>query len=388
MKLLDIIFESVLDLKEVRKLTKDEFIDRAKKVHGDKYDYSKVNYVNGDTPVEIICHRKDKDGDEHGPWKTSPNNHIRAVGGKVCSKCNAEDKRLQINPLMVDNFIDKARKVHGNKYDYSKVNYVNVYEPVTIICHKKDENDVEHGSFSQTPKSHYGGGGCPKCGVEKKRQQYSLTTDEFIDRAKKVHGDKYDYSETKYVNALTPVLVICHEKNKDGDEHGPFLQLPRIHTRGSGCPICASSKGESVIKELLDKQGIKYIQEYQNRYCTSFKNKTNKCTLLEFDFYLSDMNVLIEFDGIYHFKKHHSNTNDDFMSSVLNDREKNNFTKLKGVKLIRISYLDNDNIVDELINGLKSKEQLYLSTNYPRGKGWDDDSFQPTTKFIKKYTKG
>jgi very-short-patch-repair endonuclease len=311
MKLLDAVFEAVVDISEITKMTRDEFIERAKKVHGDKYNYTKVNYINTETPVEIICNKKDKDGNEHGPWRTLPTKHMKSVGGSICPKCNAE--RL--------------------------------------------------------------------------RELYSSTTDEFIERARKVHGDKYEYGETKYVNAHTPVLIICNEKNKNGNEHGPFLQLPTIHARGSGCPICVVSKGEKEIKELLDKQGIKYIQEYQNKYCTSFKNRTKKCTLLEFDFYLSEMNVLIEFDGVYHFKKYHSNTNDDFMSSVLNDREKNSFTKLKGIKLIRISYLDKDNVVDEVINGLKSKEQLYLSKSYGEHKtGWMDDNFQPTTKFIKKYT--
>jgi very-short-patch-repair endonuclease len=386
MKLLDAVFEAVVDISEITKMTRDEFIERAKKVHGDKYNYTKVNYINTETPVEIICNKKDKDGNEHGPWRTLPTKHMKSVGGSICPKCNAERLR-ELYSSTTDEFIERAKKVHGDKYDYSKVNYVNAHEPVSIICDKKDENDDEHGPFTKTPKNHLSGSGCPKCSAEKKRQQYALTTDEFIERARKVHGDKYEYGETKYVNAHTPVLIICNEKNKNGNEHGPFLQLPTIHARGSGCPICVVSKGEKEIKELLDKQGIKYIQEYQNKYCTSFKNRTKKCTLLEFDFYLSEMNVLIEFDGVYHFKKYHSNTNDDFMSSVLNDREKNSFTKLKGIKLIRISYLDKDNVVDEVINGLKSKEQLYLSKSYGEHKtGWMDDNFQPTTKFIKKYT--
>ena len=98
------------------------------------------------------------------------------------------------------------------------------------------------------------------------------------------------------------------------------------------------------------------------------------------------MKIIIEYDGAYHFQKHHSNTDESFMFDVLNDREKNNFTKLKGIKLIRISYLDVKNIEKELINGFKSENQLYLSTNYETDKGWSDDNLQPTDEWIKKYT--
>lgn len=98
-----------------------------------------------------------------------------------------------------ENFIEKANKVHNHRYDYSKVNYINNREKVCIIC-------PEHGEFWQGPYKHLTGQGCPKCGGTQKSN-----IDEFILKAKKVHGNKYDYSKVEYVNNKTKVCIICPE---------------------------------------------------------------------------------------------------------------------------------------------------------------------------------
>jgi very-short-patch-repair endonuclease len=358
--------------------SKEDFISKAKKIHGDKYNYDDVNYVNSATPVQINCPK-------HGPFMQSPNNHM---SGKGCKECGTESNRKRFSSNK-NEFVKKSKEIHGDKYDYSQVDYVNSQTPVKIICHKKDKNGVEHGVFKQIPNSHVIGYGCKKCGIEKIQNERSDSVEEFIEKAKKVHGEgKYDYNEVNYTNAQNPVIIICHKKDKDGNEHGPFLQSPNNHISGKrGCPKCKTTTGENIIRGLLDNNKINFIEQYQDKFCTSFKNTSHnrKCIPLKFDFYLTDMKVLIEFDGKYHFEKHPSATNDSLMSNVLNDREKNNYTKLKGIKLIRIGYMDVKNIEEEIIKGLKSEEQLYLSTNYPRGKGWDDENFNPTTKFVKKY---
>lgn len=123
-------------------------------------------------------------------------------------------------------FIEKARKVHGNIYDYSEVRYTTIDEKVEIICPK-------HGSFLQTPRIHlYKKGGCNDCAVERSKRVNTKTTEQFITDAIKQHGTKYDYSRVKYVNATTPVEIIC-------PKHGSFLQVPSSHTRGYGCKKCA-----------------------------------------------------------------------------------------------------------------------------------------------------
>ena len=174
-----------------------------------------------------------------------------------------------------EEFIKKAKKVHGNKYDYSKVNYVGNKIEVTIIC-------PEHGEFEQTPKGHLRGQGCPKCngGVVQ-------TTEEFIKKAKEIHGDKYDYSKVNYINMRTKVVIIC-------PEHGEFEQRPRRHLIGDGCPKCCSSTLENYIRSILDKYNIKYIEQKTWDWLV-FNNSQ------WVDFYLPECNCCIECQGIQHF---------------------------------------------------------------------------------------
>ena len=122
------------------KLTTEEFITRARKIHSDKYDYSKVVYINYKTPVIIIC-------PEHGEFLQTPNKHLSGHG---CPKCAGRNWNTE-------DFIKKAREIHGDKYDYSKVKFAKMIEKVCIVC-------PEHGEFWQSPQVHlYMKCGCPKC---------------------------------------------------------------------------------------------------------------------------------------------------------------------------------------------------------------------------------
>ena len=123
-----------------------------------------------------------------------------------------------------ERFIQRANAIHNNKYDYSKVNYKDCNTKVCIIC-------PEHGEFWQTPKQHLKGYGCKKCASALSSSKRSSTKEDFIERAKLVHGDKYDYSKVEYVNNSTPVCIIC-------PTHGEFYQSPKSHLNGSGCPKC------------------------------------------------------------------------------------------------------------------------------------------------------
>ena len=187
-----------------KKLTKEEFIKKSKEKHGDKYDYSKVEYVNSATKVCIIC-------PEHSEFWQIPRDHTRGIG---CSKCGGSCV------LTKEEFIEKARKKHGDKYDYSKVDYVNSRTKVCINCR-------EHGEFWQIPRDHLSGYGCSKCSG-----RYVPTTKEWIASARKVHGDKYDYSKVEYVNSQTKVCINCRE-------HGEFWQTPNNHLSGYGCSKCS-----------------------------------------------------------------------------------------------------------------------------------------------------
>lgn len=140
----------------VKKKTTQQFINEAKIKHGNKYDYSKVDYINDSTEVLIICK-------EHGPFKQKPSNHLQGQGCIYCYRKRQSKERK----LSKDQFEKKAQKIHDNKYDYSLVEYQTSHTPVTIIC-------PVHGSFEQKPNDHLSGGhGCPFCFSEK-RSFYSL----------------------------------------------------------------------------------------------------------------------------------------------------------------------------------------------------------------------
>ena len=140
--------------------------------------------------------------------------------------------------FIMDNikFIKKAKEIHGDKYDYSKVEYKNSNTKVCIIC-------PEHGEFWQLPYHHLHGCGCSKC----RSKKMTLTTEEFIERAKEIHGDKYDYSKTEYVDNKTKICIIC-------PIHGEFWQIPLNHLQNKGCPYCGKTK-KYTTKEFIESAG-------------------------------------------------------------------------------------------------------------------------------------
>ena len=195
---------------------KKRFIDKAIKKHGNKYDYSKVEYTDSLTKVCIIC-------PEHGEFWQTPQAHVRGNG---CPKC-ANIKRGDAFRSNIDEFITRANEVHHGKYIYDRTSYVNSMTKVPILC-------LEHGTFWMTPMAHLNGQGCPKCAGNVR-----MTKEKFIEKARKVHGDRYDYSRVEYLNNATPVIIKCAE-------HGEFLQRPAVHFRGCGCPKCSIGKKEKM----------------------------------------------------------------------------------------------------------------------------------------------
>ena len=252
-------------LLDMRKLTTEEFIEKAKLKHGDKYDYSKVKYTNNKIKVKIIC-------PIHGEFEQTPNCHLDNQGCPICGDASFIVKKT----LTTEEFIEKAKLKHGDKYDYSKVFYNSYDNKIKIIC-------PLHGEFEQTPHSHIIGSGCKCCG-----KVNSKSLSEIIYLAKLKHGDKYNYSETKYINAKTKLKIICNK-------HGEFEQLHNHHILGQGCPICKESKGEKAIRIFLKTIGVEFIKQKRFKNCKDIRT-------LPFDFYLPDYNICIEYDGEQHFK--------------------------------------------------------------------------------------
>ncbi len=200
-------------------MTTKDFIIKSQNLFGDKYDYKKTHYVNKSTKVTITC-------PIHGDWEQSPESHYKSIG---CPKCAREGKHKDRIAKCAEEFIDKAKTVHGNKYDYSKTIYKSAREKVTIIC-------PEHGEFTQRAHAHLAGQNCPGCGrigMLQGRENLRKSTETFITEAKQIHGNKYDYSITKYFTAKTDLAIMC-------PTHGVFEQRPSNHLRGLGCPKCAS----------------------------------------------------------------------------------------------------------------------------------------------------
>lgn len=184
--------------------TTESFVKRAQQVHGDRYDYSQSEYVNAHMKVKILCRT-------HGMFEQTPANHIYGKCGCPVCAGNVRSNTTE--------FIKKARDVHGCKYDYSHVVYVDNKTPVDIVC-------SEHGIFSQSPTNHLCGKGCPRCA-----NNVVSDSDSFIKRAVAVHGDLYDYSQVEYRNSRDFVTIVCKR-------HGPFAQRPYSHLAGCGCPLC------------------------------------------------------------------------------------------------------------------------------------------------------
>jgi hypothetical protein len=377
-------------------LTTKQFIEKAKIIHGDKYHYNKVRYINNRTCVSIICKR-------HGKIRQTPKCHLK---GSNCPKCAdfeiANKLTLSSNnsfyKLTLDDFIKNAQKVHGNRYNYKNVNYINGATNVIIIC-------SIHGKFQQTPNSHVSQKcGCPKCSNIERGKKLRFSTKKFIELSKNIHGDRYDYSKVRYIANRIPVIIICkihgefkqapHDhygldkcgcqkcgklemgkkltrsreefiklsKNIHGKKynynkvkyingsikviivcsiHGDFKQTPHCHLSGCGCGKCKTSKGEQVIVNYLDDNCIDYNTQ------KTFENCKDK-KLLKFDFYIEKWNLCIEYDGEQHFKEiKHFGGAEGLENTQKRDKIKDDHCEKNDIGLIRIRF-DQPNPIEYL----------------------------------------
>jgi len=196
-------------------LTTEEFVIKARLIHGDKYDYSKVEYIDTSTKVQIIC-------SVHGDFEQTPKDHLK---GRGCSKCGhlltskAKTKSLE---KLIEQFVE----VHGNTYDYSNVHYIADDIKILISC-------PIHGDFEQQPSAHLQGQGCAECGILKRSRGRVYPFSKFVEKAEAVHGSKFTYSEQLYIKYSVPAGILCNSCNL------LFYTTPIHHVReGTGCPNC------------------------------------------------------------------------------------------------------------------------------------------------------
>jgi len=315
----------------------EEFIAKAKEKWGknengeDFYDYSEVVYKNSHEKVKITCNK------HKVTFMTTPTNHL---GGKGCRKCGNESigRKLSLKYegktiLTTEDFVAKSISLHGKDvFDYSKVEYINIYTKVHIIC------KLHNFSFYQAPKLHYRKDttGCSMCLGLKIHENLALTTEEFIDKASIVHRRKpYDYSKVEYTNYASKIIIICKE-------HGPFTQVAGTHLSGSGCKKCHTSLGELAINTWLTDNKIEYEPQYSY---TDLKGLGSR-NLLRFDFYIPSINLLIEYQGLQHYKpvQFKSMTLEKavvaFKKQQINDALKNKYCLDHNIPLLRIPYTE------------------------------------------------
>lgn len=303
-----------------KKLTQEEVISRCKKIHPE-YNYDKLIYVNANTPFIVTC-------PIHGDFETRASRFI--MGAKCgCPKCNTGF----IKYVSLEEFKRRCIEQFPN-YDYSKANFKGEYNKITVTC------NIHNYTWNPTIKDLMNGHGCPLCGRESLQKTQALTLQEFIQKAREIHGNKYDYSKADYYNSSTPITIIC-------PKHGEFQTTPNSHlSQKTGCPRCKQSKGESVIELFLNEKQIQYIKQYPI-VCNLKKN--NKTYI---DFYLPEYNTFIEYNGQQHYIPiKYFGGELKFREQVARDEYVRNYCKANAIKLIEIKY--DENVVECLGNKLR-----------------------------------
>lgn len=302
-----------------KKLTRENFIQRVNEIHGNKYDYSKVEYINTSTKVCIIC-------PEHGEFWQTPNKHLQGRGCPKCGQLNGNKKKT----FTQVEFENKANIIHNFKYTYNN-DYINDSTKIKITC-------PIHGDFFQTPNHHLRGQGCPKCAIEKNSNGQKMSQEEFVLKANAIHNGKYDYNKSKYLTYKENLLIIC-------PEHGEFWQTPDSHLHGHGCPKCGNqiSNGEEEILHYLESISN---TEIKTRDKSVLKGK-------ELDIYIPEKKVAIEYDGlIWHSEKFGKDRNYHLNKTIECEKQ--------GIRLIHIfedEWLEHKEIV-------KSKLKHILGCDY------------------------
>lgn len=293
--------------REKRGLSQKEIIEQFKEKHGDKYDYSLVEYSNIDTPVEIICNTC------HKTFSQSPYEHRK---GASCPYCQGFYKTEE-------EALKDIKRIRP-EYDYSKVKYINSTTPMSIICHNHNEPFEFQLSYNEIMS---GKRMCSRCANK------LVFTEDFIEKATKIQGDLYDYSQVDYQGSKIKVKIFCKKHEKY------FLQTPNAHLRGSGCPICKTSKGNKYIFNVLKENEINFINEYRFEDCIDERP-------LPFDFYLPDYNLVIEYDGIEHFEPVNFGSETVTLEKAFeyvhrHDKMKNEYCERNNIGIIRIGYKEN-----------------------------------------------
>lgn len=288
-------------------MTTPEFISKAGEIHGTQYDYSGTIF-NGPCRTLLIRCRI------HGSFKCEARIHLEGAG---CSKC----KKFEI-------FAKRAKEQQNGRYAYDVKDFTFLKKKMKITCKKHNE------IFQQSPSEHPRRSSpfhCPQCRL----QNGKLTVKEIIERSVAVHGDSYNYSNVTLTGPSyrSKVAIFCNKCQQD------FMQTPKGHMSGKGCPRCCLSHSERTVRDWLKANNI--IFEEQKVF------PGLKCIKSLIDFFLKELNLVIEFDGIQHFEPVSCFGGEEkFLLVVSRDQKKNEYCAKNSINLLRIS--DGENIEEQI----------------------------------------
>lgn len=306
-------------IKQPVKTNPESFKSEMKKIYGRKLKFKIPNKITKDTQITAICKHHGEITHSVGYFKS----------GKGCEYCSGKKTYWP-------DFIKLARKVHGDKYDYSQTEIPKRNaDKITIIC-------PEHGQFRQFAWLHLSGSGCPECVGYPNKKTREQRENEFIQKARDLFGDKFDYSKVHYVNNDTNVTLTCKE------HHIEFETSPDTHLRGSGaCPMCTRSIGEAKIYGYLSRHKIKFFTQHKIEH----NNPLCKRQYLVVDFYIPEYNVVIEYNGKQHYQHVEFFHSDGFTleDQKIRDNTLVDILTSKGIRLLTIKYNKIDEI-DDILN--------------------------------------
>ena len=299
----------------MKRKTTEEFIEHAKAVHGDKYDYSKVEYKNSRNKVCIIC-------PEHGEFWQLANAHLQGQNCPECGKIN-QAKNITISN---EELLTRFRKIHGDTYDYDFSECSKNNRKVNIFC------KVHKYWFKQWIWHHLDGHKCKLCSSGGGK----YTTEEFIIKAKEVHGNLYNYDKVQYVDKETPVEIVC-------EKHGSFWQKPHNHINGCGCQTCKATKTQLKLFNLLKTTfpEEQWLWEYQTPWLG----------LQRFDIYNKRCNLAIEYNGKQHYEPVECFGGEKAYEFTV-ERDKLKIEKCKNnnctLYIVKYDEFDNEKIIDDI----------------------------------------
>ncbi len=216
-------------------------------------------------------------------------------------------------------FIEKAMKVHGDKYDYSRVDYKTNRTKIKIIC-------KTHGEFLKRADNHLSGQGCPKCKNKK------LDTIMFVERSIKIHNDKYDYSLVEYSHSHKKINIICKD-------HGIFSHTANSHLKGHGCPMCGFNGYSKMALEWLSSLNIPNL-----RTALSPEGEfTIPGSMYKADGYCEETNTIYEFHGDYWHgnpKKYDPNEINKSVGKTFGELYENTLRKKEYILSLGFNYIE------------------------------------------------